>query len=201
MHPQKIQMPWSTADDSQALYHMSAVCFLYAAYVYDVTGVPMGLVDSDFGGTIIEAWSSPEALEACNVQPHGTGDKNSNTVLWNAMINPLLRVSLKGFLWYQGESNGGHNRDLYNCTFPALINDWRLKFSQNSGTPADAPFGFVQIATQRADSINNNWSVVRWHQTADYGYAPNDAMHRVFMSTSLDTYDSASGYPGGGHPR
>jgi sialate O-acetylesterase len=36
--------------------------------------------------------------------------KNCNSYLWNAMINPLKRVQLKGFLWYQGESNGGYNR-------------------------------------------------------------------------------------------
>jgi hypothetical protein len=43
------------------------------------------------------------------------------------MIGPLTRVALKGFLWYQGESNSGitSNRDLYNCTFPAMIDAWR----------------------------------------------------------------------------
>ena len=34
----------------------------------------------------------------------------------------------------------------YNCTFPAMIDDWRLRFSAASGqTKPDFPFGFVQV--------------------------------------------------------
>ena len=47
--------------------------------------------------------------------------ENCDGRLYNAMIYPLARVAVKGFLWYQGESNGAWNRDLYNCTFPAMI--------------------------------------------------------------------------------
>ncbi len=112
-HNQDMQLPWSKADDGEAVKHFSAVCFMYGRNVFDVTGVPQGMVDSDWGGTVIEAWSSQDALDACNVPSNSEGDQNADTVLWNGMINPILRVSFKGFLWYQGESNSYYNRDLY----------------------------------------------------------------------------------------
>jgi sialate O-acetylesterase len=42
---------------------MSAICFLFGRRVYDETGVPMGLIAADWGGTLVEAWSSQEALD------------------------------------------------------------------------------------------------------------------------------------------
>ena len=37
------------------------------------------------------------------------------------------------------------NMNKYNCTFPAMIDDWRKKFHKSSGTTAFFPFGFVQV--------------------------------------------------------
>jgi len=199
----EIDIVWSTADDSKSLQYMSAICFLYARNVFDVVGVPMGLVSSDWGGTQVEAWSNTQSLESCNVPAHEAPDNPSwtNSALWQGMINPLKRVSITGFLWYQGEANGQYNRDLYNCSFPAMIDSWRREFSQNSETSALAPFGFVQLSTWRPDVLDSGFPVIRWHQTGDIGYVPNDQMTNVFMSSPLDTFDPADGYPGGIHPR
>merc|ERR1712088_354991 len=93
------------------------------------------------------------------------------------------------------------NRDLYNCTFPALVDAWRDLFSSNSNTAPDAPFGFVQLAPWRPDSLEAGFPVIRWHLTADYGYVPNERLQNVFMASPLDTYDDKGGYPGGIHPR
>merc|ERR1712047_72943 len=131
----------------------------------------------------------------CNPGP------NCHNRLYNAMIHPLARVALKGFLWYQGEANTGFNRDIYNCTFPAMIDAWREVFSSNSNTAPDAPFGFVQLASWRPDNMDAGFPVIRWHLTADYGYVPNDRLQNVFMASPLDTYDDKGGYPGGIHPR
>jgi len=45
----------------------SAVCWLYAKYIYLKRGVPMGLVETSWGGTNIEAWSSPDSLHTCKL--------------------------------------------------------------------------------------------------------------------------------------
>lgn len=69
---------------------------------------------------------------------------NIPTVLYNAMINPLVPYNIKGAIWYQGESNVG--RDLqYRQLFPAMINDWRAKWN------SEFPFYFVQIAPYTYD--------------------------------------------------
>jgi len=205
----KVQVPWSDSA-SQNLRSMSAVCYLFARNIQNMLEsegadlLPLGMVDSDWGGTRIEAWSSQEALDTCDVPQESCNEdaaQSCHSGLWNSMMNPLKRNAVKGFLWYQGEANEGYNRDLYNCTFPAMIESWRHEFSQNSATSKTAPFGFVQLASWRPDSLAAGVPVIRWHQTADVGVVPNDIMENVFMSSPLDTYDSKEGYPGGIHPR
>lgn len=65
---------------------------------------------------------------------------NMPTVLYNAMIHPLLRVPIKGVIWYQGESNAGAAHE-YRRLFPTLIQDWRRAWGMG-----DFPFLYVQIA-------------------------------------------------------
>ncbi len=60
--------------------------------------------------------------------------------LYNAMISPLLNYSIKGAIWYQGESNTGRPVE-YRELLPALINDWRKNWKQG-----DFPFLIVQLA-------------------------------------------------------
>ena len=68
------------------------------------------------------------------------GSQNSETTLFNAMLNPIIPYAIKGAIWYQGESNAGQAR-LYRTLFPTMIADWRDKWKQG-----DFPFLFVQIA-------------------------------------------------------
>ena len=63
-------------------------------------------------------------------------------VLFNSMINPLIPFSIKGALWYQGESNVGRHEE-YNTLFPGLIEDWRSRWEM------EFPFYYVQIAPFR----------------------------------------------------
>ena len=212
-----LEQSWSDPSDSESLRWMSAVCFLFARSLQQLWKeagqevVPLGLVDSDWSGTQVEGWSTPHSLESCSATiecddnwPQFCCDFNPQfcpSHLYNGMVVPLARVALKGFLWYQGEGNGGTNRDLYNCTFPAMIDDWRELFSTNSNTAPDAPFGFVQLASYRPDSVQAAWPVIRWHQTADYCFTPNERLQNVFMASPLDTYDDKQGFPGGVHSR
>lgn len=75
--------------------------------------------------------------------------------LYNGMISPVTPFTLKGFLWYQGETNSGEGRaDFYATLFPALIRDWRMHFGQG-----ELPFLFVQISS--ANAPNEHWGIVR----------------------------------------
>ncbi len=68
------------------------------------------------------------------------GSQNSETTLFNGMLNPVIPYAIKGAIWYQGESNAKHAR-LYRTLFPAMIADWRTRWNQGN-----FPFLFVQIA-------------------------------------------------------
>jgi len=174
----------------------SAICLFFGEQLWDELQVPIGLIESTWGGTIVEAWSSPEALEYCGVTDDGVDDgQNHNNYLWNAMIHPFLKMSIKGAIWYQGEQNAGypgdyegHNRDLYSCTFPTMIESWRQEWSTATRGDTDRkfPFGFVQLAPFTNQRNSLAWPQLRWHQTADVGYVPNDIMEHVFMATAVD---------------
>ena len=74
---------------------------------------------------------SPALLKAGSSEQTGT---------YQAMIHPLVPYALRGFLWYQGESNNGEGM-LYAAKKQALIAGWRKQFDA-----PDAPFLFVQLA-------------------------------------------------------
>lgn len=63
------------------------------------------------------------------------------SLLYNAMVNPLVPYAIQGVLWYQGEANVWRAKQ-YKKAFPLLINDWRTKFKQGN-----FPFYFVQLST------------------------------------------------------
>ncbi|XP_049431493.1 sialate O-acetylesterase-like isoform X2 [Epinephelus fuscoguttatus] len=192
-----VEIPWSVAPTNLAGF--SAVCWLYGRYLYDTLQYPIGLVESCWGGTPVEVWSSSRALQRCG-QDY-TCPKN-DSVLWNSMIHPLLNMTIKGAIWYQGEANTYHNEDKYACTFPAMIDDWRMSFHKGSGgqTAKDFPFGFVQLSTDIKTCASKFFPNVRWHQTADFGYVPNERMANTFMAVALDLPDPDSPL-GPIHPR
>ncbi|KAJ8280937.1 hypothetical protein GJAV_G00061270 [Gymnothorax javanicus] len=125
-----------------------------------------------------------------------------NSVLWNSMIHPLLNMTIKGAIWYQGEENTVYHLDKYACSFPTMIDDWRTAFHLGSGgqTAVDFPFGFVQISTNVKSSESDNFPALRWQQTAGYGFAPNPRMKKTFMAVALDLPDDKSPW-GSIHPR
>nr|XP_008116435.1 PREDICTED: sialate O-acetylesterase isoform X3 [Anolis carolinensis] len=209
-----IDLPWSvpTAENlgHGDFRYFSAVCWLFGRHLFDALQHPIGLIDSTWGGTPIEAWSSNRVLHECglskdtqrNLSLVPNGGPKSPSVLWNAMIHPFADMTLRGAIWYQGEENTHMNTDLYNCTFPTLIEDWRRTFHEGSmrQTQLYFPFGFVQLCTNHHIAPDDNFARIRWHQTADFGYAPNKKMPNTFMAVTIDLGDNSSPY-GSIHPR
>ena len=56
----------------------SAVCWLYGKYLYQNIKKPIGLIDTSWGGTPVEAWSSPDALKKCGL---------AKSKVWYGMIS------------------------------------------------------------------------------------------------------------------
>ena len=173
---------WEPTSNANAVRQFSAVCLLTARYMADALGKDkvFGLIESNWGGTRIEAWSPKEGLDNCNVEPNEdeNNPSRSNSYLYNAMIHPLVRTSIYGALWYQGEANAGWNRDLYGCTFSQMIEQWRKIWAEHSGSNPSFPFGFMQLAQVKADTkvVNPSYPMIRWYQTCEQGYVPNDLL-------------------------
>ncbi len=92
--------------------------------------------------------------------------------LYNGMIAPVTNYSVKGVIWYQGESNTGRPEE-YNEMFATLIRDWRKQWKQDN-----LPFLFVQLANfmKAADQPGpSNWAMLREAQLKTLS-VPNTAM-------------------------
>ncbi|AKQ47751.1 sialate O-acetylesterase [Rufibacter radiotolerans] len=124
----------------------SAVGYFFGREIHQKMKVPVGLINSSWGGTPAETWLSSQAISASPVLAQAAAARKE--VPWgpvqpgkayHAMIAPLTSFRLAGALWYQGESNTDAP-EVYAQLLPALIQNWRTQWKQ------DFPFYFVQIA-------------------------------------------------------
>ena len=113
-------------------------------------------------------WSVPLAgdwhYKVTQVFPSSTdaGPNAHPTLLFNAMLKPLVPYALRGVIWYQGESNAGRAKQ-YRTSFPLMITDWRKQWID------DFPFLFVQLANFNSGGGNSlkgsTWAELREAQT------------------------------------
>ena len=176
----------------------SAVCWLFGRTLYDALGgaVPIGLASVNWGGTVIQSWSSPDALARCLPNPNVNGPgANANSSLWNAKMAPFTTgpTQFAGVHWYQAESNAppfpSYAPGYYACAIDALIGDWRAKLRAD----ASQWFGVVQLAPFTAPG-GYGFAEVRAEQLAALRSA------NASVTTAVDRGD-ALGPWGTYHPR
>lgn len=95
------------------------------------------------------------------------------TGLYNAMINPLINYSIKGAIWYQGESNTGKPKE-YGDLLTTMITDWRNKWNQK-----EMPFFTVQLANfmeAKTQPVESNWAELRDQQRQVSLKVPNTGL-------------------------
>ena len=123
----------STTGTSGTAYNFSAVAYHFGLKLKAELGVPVGLIQSAKGGTLVEKWL------------HADNDYNSTAgVCYNAMIDAIIPFAMRGVIWYQGEANmvadGNDGQPLsYVAKKKALINGWRALWGE------DFPFYYVQL--------------------------------------------------------
>lgn len=93
----------------------------------------------------------------------GIGPNDFPSLLFNAMINPLIPFAIRGALWYQGEANADRAYQ-YRTAFPLMITDWRQHWNEGN-----FPFYYVQLASFNAGNGNSEqgstWAELREAQT------------------------------------
>lgn len=156
---------WMVTSPS-AVKNFSAVAYHFGNELANRLKVPIGLINSSWGGTPAESWVKKEVLESdedftpilkryedslkkFEEDKQALIDKKlqnpklfhkSPTVLYNGMVKPLINYRIRGVIWYQGEANSPRAFQ-YRKLFPALIKDWRKEFKIDK-----LPFYYVQIA-------------------------------------------------------
>ncbi|HEY8784592.1 MAG TPA: sialate O-acetylesterase [Mucilaginibacter sp.] len=140
--PDSLHKGWSIAEDS-ALRAFSAVAYFFAKNLNHDLKVPVGVICSAVSGSRIDPWAPIEAFDtipyfkANNIKIEGDPGK-----FYAKMIEPLAPFAIRGFLWYQGETNCFLGETItYTYKMEALINNWRKLWNNKA-----LPFYYVQIA-------------------------------------------------------
>lgn len=135
--------------EAVAQTEFSAAGYYFGRALQQALGVPVGLIHSSYGGTQIETWipdrafaNHPAIRDLRHVQYQTWVKGLQATELYDSMIAPLVPYTLRGFLWYQGETNCMQaDGAIYTEKMRALIDGWRAAWNE-----PDAPWYYVQIA-------------------------------------------------------
>jgi len=131
----------------ESVREFSATGYYFGKMLNKTLNIPVGLILSAWGGSSAEAWMSEDMLKAfpdvrIPRSEEGIKDKNRTpAMLYNGMIQPLLGITIKGIIWYQGETNYDRAA-IYPEMFSTLVAGWR----KNMGSKDTIPFYYCQIA-------------------------------------------------------
>ncbi len=167
----------------EEMKHFSAIGYFFGKKLQNDLQVPVGLVNSNWGGTPAEVWTPIEVVQK-NAVLDSAARKIKEVAYWpsnpgltyNAMIHPITNFAIGGVIWYQGESNV-ETYSTYQQLFTAMIGAWREAWKK------DFPFYFVQIAPFAYGGNTMNGALLRETQTKSLSY-PNTGM--VVISDLVD---------------
>ena len=162
----------------QTVGDFSAVGYCFGRQLHHTLGVPVGLIDTSWGGSAAEAWVDRRKLAAHErfkvihdrwakqeaekpddpsmKGPHRAGNLHAG------VLAPTIGYGIRGVIWYQGEQNADRAYQ-YRELFPFLIGSWREEWGLG-----DFPFYWVQLAdfrAERAEPGDSTWAELREAQT------------------------------------
>lgn len=161
----------------KSVKNFSAVGYFFAKTLFAKLQIPIAIIEASWGGTKIECWLPKlQVVKYDNIKipdslPLDEKKQKQPTLLYNAMIYPFRNYNIKGFLWYQGETNRS-NPSPYKDYMHTLIMSWREQWRQNH-----LPFYFVQIAPYSYNQYRNspviNANLIREAQSLVVQQIPN----------------------------
>ena len=126
--------------------NFGATAYHFATSMSRALQVPVGIINSSYGGATVEGWINREILEGypdISLNPDSIERLNPMhrpMLMYNAMLKPLQNYTIKGMIWYQGESNVGRH-DTYAQRLADMVELWRKEWGLG-----ELPFYFVEIA-------------------------------------------------------
>ncbi len=184
---------WYVCNSAAVGDNVSAVAYVFARNLQADLQIPIGIVQSYRGGTELETWMSNKKIttdpDLCKVQGRiasmdPTNMANYPSIHFNGQINPLINIPLKGFIFYQGESNTKRALE-YRFMMKKLIEDWRSLWNMGN-----LPFYYVQLAnmgpTVNQEYEEGNWQDVREQQAL---LLSADNVPNLGMAVIIDTND------------
>ena len=121
------------------------------------------------------------------IAPPNPVDPNKPSVLYNAMISPLIPYAIQGAIWYQGESNADRAKQ-YQTLLPTMITDWRTRWNQG-----DFTFLIVQLANfmeRTNEPTQSGWAELREAQ-----YLTTTALPKVGLAVAIDIGEEKDIHP------
>lgn len=105
----------------------------------------------------LKRWEAAGSKPPRPAPPMGPGHPHEPGTLFNAMVTPIMKYTIKGALWYQGETEAGRAQGhIYGEALMTLVQDWRRAFGQG-----DFPFYWVQLANFGNATKNGHWMRVQ----------------------------------------
>jgi sialate O-acetylesterase len=153
----------------ESLKGFSAVAYFFGKKLSEKLKIPIGLINTSWGGTPAEVWT-PAATINNDETLRQASLKNAENEWWtsrpgkmyNAMIAPVTSFNIAGVIWYQGESNT-RTHNTYQLLLTSMIAAWREAWNK------DFPFYYVQIAPWTYEHKNVG-ALLREAQTNVQGY-------------------------------
>ena len=159
----------------------SATAYFFAKKLQETLDVPVGIITSCWGGSLIQAWMSKETLasgfssevdlsflerDEKPERPH-----QAPTMLYNGMLAPLKNYGIKGVIWFQGCSNRGQ-ADLYSRLQPEFVKMLRRMWNNE-----ELPFYYAQITAYKySGSENFEAALIREAQAENSKIIPHSGM-------------------------
>ena len=161
LHPvDSVSGAWQEAN-SESVRQFSAAAYYYGKTLRKALGVPVGLIVTSWGGSACEAWMNkswvksewltrfPKLHTPMNEADVKKYQQRCPSAMYNGMLHPLIGLTMKGVIWYQGEDNCNRYAT-YADQMQTMVNGWREEWKQG-----DFPFYYCQIAPY-------DYSLIKW---------------------------------------
>lgn len=159
------EVAWEVCS-SRTAPRFSATAFYFARLLHETLGVPVGVINSSWGGSKIEGWMPREIvagyadIDLAEMTGEVEYDYLRPVIMYNGLLYPMRNYTIRGFVWYQGCSNVGAHA-VYAERMAAMVAHWRGLWGD-----AGLPFYFAEIAPYR-------------YGDADAGAYLREAQHRA----------------------